>query len=101
MGSYVDQNCSITVTYDSKEIPGIIGWLKEHWEDYVGVSFLLRPDYTKTAKDLGYAYMPQEVVTKEAYELYVSTLKPVELSSSIVMDIEIGQECSSGACPLK
>jgi len=29
---------------------------------------------TKTAKDLGYLYLPQEIVTKEEYNKYVEGL---------------------------
>jgi ribonucleoside-triphosphate reductase len=55
----------------SLEIPGIIDWIYANWDTYVGVSFLFCNDPTKTAADLGYAYLPQEVVTKETYDDYV------------------------------
>lgn len=99
MEEYVDHNCSITVSYDPSEVPGIISWLLDNWEIYVGVSFLFRNDPTKTAADLGYAYLPQEVVTEEAYKAYVDTLKPLELVDSLE---ELQDEgCSTGACPIR
>ena len=55
--------------------PAIIDWLLNNWDCYVGVSFLFRNDPTKNAEDLGYAYLPQEVTTKEAYDAYVSQLE--------------------------
>lgn len=99
MDNYVEHNCSITISYSEDEVPGVISWLLDNWDTYVGVSFIFRNDPTKTAEDLGYAYLPQEVVTKEAYEAYVSTLKPLKLTDSLE---EIQDErCSTGACPVR
>lgn len=99
MENYVEHNCSITVSYDPSEIPGIVDWISDNWDKYVGVSFLLRNDPTKTAEDLGYAYLPQEVVTKETFEVYVSTLKPLKLVDSLEQIVE--DACSTGACPTR
>ena len=99
MDNWVDHNASITVSYDPSEVPAIVEWIFNNWETYVGVSFLFRNDPTKTAEDLGYKYLPQEVVTKEAYEAYAKTLKPVTLVNSLE---EIQDEgCSTGACPIR
>jgi ribonucleoside-triphosphate reductase len=73
----------------------------ENWDVYVGVSFLFRADPTKTAKDLGYLYLPQEVVTKEAYEEYSATLLPVDIESNNSFDELKEAECAGGACPTK
>jgi ribonucleoside-triphosphate reductase len=81
-----------------------VSWFDKHWDSYVGVSFLFRNDPTKTAEDLGFAYLPQNVVTREDYESYVKTLKPVDLDGEVdseVFDIDSGPECSSGGCPVK
>jgi ribonucleoside-triphosphate reductase (formate) len=101
MESYVDHNCSITVSYDKAEIPEIIDWIVDNWQYYVGVSFLLRNDPSKTAKDLGYLYLPQEVVTKEEYDEYVSGLEDVDLESANSFEEILDEECSTGACPTK
>ena len=101
MRAYVDHNCSITVSYSPDEVPEIIDWLDEHWDEYVGVSFMYRNDPTKTAADLGYPYLPQEVVTKSKFDEYVAGLLPVDLDrgmSEIDLDME---ECASGACPVR
>jgi len=101
MGNYVDQNVSITVSYDPTEIPAIIDWLDTHWDSYVATAFLLRNDPTKTAADLGYPYLPQEVVTQETYDAYVQTLLPVNLNhTESLLEIE-SQECSGGFCPVR
>lgn len=110
MDNYVDQNCSITVSYSPDEVSQIVNWLYENWDTYVGVSFLYRSDPTKTAKDLGYLYLPQQVVTKEAYEAYVSTLKPLEGAKHEAVEgektgqefeIDDGSACATGACPIR
>ena len=63
--AYCQQNVSNTISYSPDEVPAIIDWLLANWDIYVGVSFLYRADPSKTAADLGYLYLPQEVVTRE------------------------------------
>lgn len=100
--NWTQQNTSVTISYDPSEVPAIIDWLLENWDVYVGVSFLFRADPTKTAEDLGYQYLPQEVVTKEVYDEYVSQLEPVVLDESNNSLEEIGNdECANGACPVR
>lgn len=100
---YCQQNVSNTISYSPDEVPAIIDWLLDNWEIYVGVSFLYRADPSKSAEDLGYLYLPQEVVTKEKYEGYINRLLPVDLGTeNRDGDIEIEtQECVGGACPVK
>ncbi len=99
MDNFVDHNCSVTISYDPSEVPAIIDWLLSNWDHYVGVSFIYRNDPTKTAADLGYLYLPQEVVTKEAYDAYVSTLSPVDLDNTGIEGLE--DDCATGACPIR
>lgn len=101
MDNYVDHNCSVTISYDVDEIPQIIDWILENWDAYVGVSFIYRNDPTKTAEDLGYAYLPQEVVTQEAYEAYTKTLLDVDLDAgNSFLELE-ADDCATGACPIR
>lgn len=100
--TWCEQNVSNTVSYDPSEVPAIIDWLLDNWECYVGVSFLFRNDPTKNAEDLGYAYLPQEVTTKDAYEAYVSCLKPIDYDGIDMRDEEVvDSACVSGACPVR
>lgn len=101
MINWCQQNVSATISYSVEEVPQIIDWLLENWDNYVGVSFLFRADPTKTAKDLGYLYLPQSVVTKEEYEEYSARLQPIELDRSNDIDAEIEDECASGSCPIR
>lgn len=99
--TWCEQNVSNTISYDPSEVPAIIDWFLENWECYVGVSFLYRNDPTKNAEDLGYAYLPQEVITKEAYESYVAKLKDIDYSGIEMRDEEVAEPCASGACPIR
>lgn len=99
--TWCEQNVSNTVSYDPSEVPAIIDWFQENWDCYVGVSFLFRNDPTKNAEDLGYAYLPQEVVTKEVYESYVAKLKDIDYSGIEVRDEMAAEACSNGACPVR
>ena len=96
MDSYVEQNCSITVTYKADEIPTIIDWLLNNWSSYVGVSFLPICDTQEV-----YAYLPQQVVTKEEYDEYIAQLNPVDLDEVMGLHEIEDDECLQGVCPTK
>ncbi len=98
MDNYVDHNASCTIYYQPSEVPAIVDWLHENWDSYVGVSFLLRTDPTKTAEDLGYPYLPQEIVSEETFNNYIAQLKPVDVIGSEQLDFG---ECEGGACPVR
>lgn len=99
--NWTQQNTSVTISYDVEEVPEIIDWLLENWDIYVGVSFLFRNDPTKSAEDLGYQYLPQEVVNKETYDEYVNQLKPFDLDAGNTFE-ELSEEgCASGVCPIR
>jgi ribonucleoside-triphosphate reductase len=99
--SWTQQNTSVTISYDASEVSEIIDWLLNNWDCYVGVSFIYRTDPTKTAQDLGYLYLPQEVVDEQTYKDYVYNLKPVSLEEANSFDELLDDECASGVCPVK
>lgn len=99
--TWCEQNVSNTVSYDPSEVPQIIDWFLENWDCYVGVSFIFRNDPTKNAQDLGYAYLPQEVVTEEAYDEYVAGLRPINYDGIEIRDDMPEERCLTGACPVR
>lgn len=101
MENWCQQNVSATISYSVDEVPHIVDWLMENWNVYVGVSFLFRADPTKTAKDLGYLYLPQEVVSKEVFDEYASRIAPMELDKANSFEEIQGEDCSTGACPIR
>lgn len=103
MDAYCDQNVSITVSYDPSEIKDMVDWIHANWDSYVAMSFLFRNDVTKSAKDLGFAYLPQETVTRDDFEAYVGGLKPVDtdVDSAGFSGLSDAAECEGGACPVR
>jgi ribonucleoside-triphosphate reductase len=99
--SWTQQNTSVTISYDPSEVEGIKNWLLNNWDCYVGVSFLFRSDPTKTAKDLGYLYLPQEVVDEQTYQEYIQNLLPVDINSANSFEEIVEDGCATGACPIK
>ncbi len=99
--TWCEQNVSNTISYDPSEVPEIIDWLSNNWDTYVGVSFLFRNDPTKKAEDLGYAYLPQEVVTEEEYNEYTAKLKEIDYTGLEARDDELQESCLNGACPVR
>lgn len=110
MHNYVDHNCSISVSYSVDEIEDIIDWLTKHWDKYVGVSWILRIDAAKLAKDpkglaesLGYPYLPQYPITKQEYDEYAASLLPINISSlNTISSLDaLENDCAGGACPIR
>lgn len=101
MENWCQQNVSATISYSVDEVPAIIDWLMENWNVYVGVSFLFRADPTKTAKDLGFLYLPQQIVTKEEFDAYATNLQPINLEAANSFEEIQGEDCSTGACPIR
>lgn len=99
--NWCQQNVSSTISYSPEEVDDIVDWLMKNWDLYVGVSFLFRADPTKSAKDLGYQYLPQAVVTKEEYDAYVVNLQPINLEKANNIDAVIDEECATGSCPVR
>ena len=99
--SWTQQNTSVTISYDPSEVEEIKDWLLNNWDCYVGVSFLFRSDPTKTAKDLGYLYLPQEVVDEQTYHEYTQNLLPVDINTANSFDEIVEEGCATGACPIK
>ena len=100
MGSYVEQNCSVTISYKPDEVQSIIAWLKSNWDNYVGVSFL--PCVTN-AEEAGYDYLPQQRVTEQEFNEYSSQLTEVHWETQEKLgghELE-DDECASGVCPVK
>jgi ribonucleoside-triphosphate reductase len=101
MNHYVQHNCSITVSFDEAEIPAMVDWFMEHWDEYVGVSFLKRNNPLATAEELGFKYLPQECVSRERYEAYIARLSPIDIEADKSAELLEVEDCSTGACPIR
>lgn len=98
---WTDHNSSITVSWDISELDDIVEWLYRNWNDFVAVSWLMRNDPTKTAKDLGYAYLPQEVVEEAEFKTYTSKLQTIDWSSLHGIHDLTMTDCAGGQCPVR
>ena len=98
---YCDQNVSNTIYYTPDEKEKIVDWLLLHWDVYVGVSFLFKNDPTVSAADLGFNYLPQEYVTKEAYEEYEKEILPVNFNNTDSFEELEEDDCPTGICPVR
>ena len=98
---YCDQNVSNTIYYTPNEKEKIVNWLLEHWDVYVGVSFLFKNDPTVSATDLGFNYLPQEYVTKDKYEEYIKEILEINFDNTDSFEELEEDECAGGVCPVK
>lgn len=100
---WADHNVSATISFSREEIPAMAEWLHRHWDHgYIATAFMARVDPTKTARDLGHPYLPQEVVTEEAYREATAGLRAVDWDRFHVGMFELDEQgCSGGVCPIK
>lgn len=100
---WTDHNSSITVSWDIAEIDDIVEWLYKYWHEYVAVSWMRRINPLCTPEDIGYKYLPQEVVAPDRFHSYTKELGQVDWSSLHEGGIHdfVGSDCEGGICPVK
>lgn len=88
-----DNSVSCTVYYKKEELPEIREYLARHYRNsHKSLSFLLHSEH-------GFDQAPYEEITKEQYdELCAKTTVITSISSA---EFEGGDECASGACPIR
>ena len=91
-----DNAVSVTAYYSENELATLKQWLSDNYETGIkSVSFLLRQKH-------GFKQAPYEEITKEAYELKKSKVKPlITIVQNIGNEALEGIECEGGACPIK
>lgn len=106
---WADHAVSATISYSPEELPDLAYMMDQYWDDgFIAVSVLRRNDPTKTAKDLGHPYLPQEVTTREVFHEYESSLRPLDVSelyestedSEAMYTVDV-EECKGGVCPVR
>lgn len=104
MVNWTQQNTSNTIEYEPEEVPEIIDWLLENWDVYKGVAFMFKNDYTRTAEECGFLYLPEQVVKEDDYNEYVSNLKPLDWNvfTGATNDLNsLSDGCEGGMCPVR
>ena len=89
-----DNSVSCTVYYRKEELPEIKKYLAKNYKDnHKSLSFLLHSEH-------GFAQAPYEEITKELFDEMVSKTTLISAVRGS-MDFDGGDECASGACPIK
>jgi ribonucleoside-triphosphate reductase len=88
-----DNSVSCTVYYRKDELPEIKKYLAKNYKNnHKSLSFLLHSDH-------GFKQAPFEEITKEAYDELVS--KTTLITKIAEASFDGGDECATGACPIK
>lgn len=101
---WADHNVSATISLSREEVPEVARKVYDNWDNgYIATAFLGRTDPTRTAKDLGHPYLPQEVVTEAKFREVERELGEVEWDRFHTGWYEIGDasDCPTGVCPVK
>lgn len=88
-----DNSVSCTVYYRKEELPEIREYLARHYKNgHKSLSFLLHSEH-------GFAQAPYEEITKEQYDELCGKTSIIHSIDSA--EFEGGDECASGACPIR
>lgn len=90
-----DNSVSCTVYYKKEDLPEIKEYLNTYFsENFKTLSFLLQDDH-------GFDQPPYETITKKEYNRMMKNVTPITSVEIDETDLEINEECESGACPVK
>jgi hypothetical protein len=88
-----DNSVSCTVYYRKEELPEIKKYLKKYYKNnHKSLSFLLHSEH-------GFQQAPLEEITKEQYHAMIA--KSTLITSISSVEMEAGDECATGACPIR
>lgn len=91
--NWSDNSVSCTVYYRKEELPEIKKYLAKNYKNnHKSLSFLLHNEH-------GFHQAPLEEITKEAYDELVASTRLITHIDEAAFDG--GDECASGACPVK
>lgn len=91
-----DNSVSCTVYYKSEELDSIKEYLAKNYNSGIKtVSFLLHQEH-------GFKQAPYQEIAKEEFEEMISKVTPLTKFDLVEEDeMEVSEECESGACPIK
>lgn len=101
---WADHNTSITINFSPDEVVGIVDYIYENWDDYIGVSFL--PRFTTA-----YPLMPYEEIDEAEYDRRHAQIAHIDgnyitnalsfYEHPVEIDELLDADCEGGACPIR
>jgi len=92
--NWSDNSVSCTIYYRKEELDQIKDWLNANYNTNVKTcSFLLHNEH-------GFVQAPYEEISEERYLDLVSKTIPI-VSGEVSEDVSFGDDCATGACPIK
>ena len=101
---WADHNTSITINFSPDEVAGIVDYIHENWDDYIGVSFL--PRFTTA-----YPLMPYEEIDEAEYNRRHAEIAHIDgdyitktlsfYEHPVEIDEVLDADCEGGACPIR
>lgn len=93
--NWSDNSVSCTVYYRKEELPKIKEYLERKYEGNIKtISFLLHSDH-------GFEQAPLEEITEDMYNQMRDSLRDMGTVSFKEEDVDVGEECVGGLCPIK
>ncbi|MEO0852016.1 MAG: ribonucleoside-triphosphate reductase, adenosylcobalamin-dependent, partial [Cyanobacteria bacterium J06648_11] len=101
---YCDHNASVTITVGDDEWDDVVDWVYDHWESFVGISFL-----PKCADDV-YPLLPYQAIDAEDYDrrmrdaVFTVDFDRLAQYERLMDDpdaVELEADCAGGACPIR
>lgn len=90
-----DNSVSCTVYYRKEELKGIREYLEKNYENEIKtISFLLHNDH-------GFDQAPLEEIDEVSYNKMVEAITGIAAITIREEDVDVGEECAGGACPIK
>lgn len=90
-----DNSVSCTVYYRKEELKAIREYLEENYENEIKtISFLLHNDH-------GFDQAPLEEIDEAGYNRMVKAITDIDAVTIKEEDVDVGEECAGGACPIK
>lgn len=91
---WADQSVSVSIYYKREDIPKIKEWIANNIDSFKTISFMAHSEH-------GYVQAPKEAITKEQFEKLSSKIKEIELDRIGSGEIDSGDDCTNGTCPIK
>lgn len=90
-----DNSVSCTVYYRKEELKEVREYLERNYEDEIKtISFLLHNDH-------GFDQAPLEEIDEITYDKMVRSITDLDIITINEEDVDVGEECIGGACPIK